>query len=65
MKRDPSEAELREAVMPHAKLLGCSCRPEIGWHRDGDCAHVEVEHKPWCRVGRDGSEPLVIVRPGR
>jgi hypothetical protein len=63
--RDPSERELREAVLPHARLLGCTCRFAVSWRRCGDHARVAVEHKPWCRVGRDGYEPIVIVRPGR
>jgi hypothetical protein len=61
-RRDPTPGELREAVMPHAIALGCSCRPAIRWLRDGDLARIEVEHRGWCRVGRDG--PLAIeVRP--
>jgi hypothetical protein len=63
-RRDPTPGELREAVMPHAIVLGCSCRPTIRWHRDGDLARIEVEHWPWCRVGRDGEEGVaIVVRP--
>jgi hypothetical protein len=64
MKRDPTEAELRQAIMPHARLLGCTCRPAIHWRRHGEHASIEVEHRPWCAVGRDGPE-AVGVRAGR
>jgi hypothetical protein len=53
VSRDPTEDELREAILPHAKLLGCTCRFKVTWGRDGDLAHVEVEHADWCRVGRN------------
>jgi hypothetical protein len=60
-RRDPSQAELREAVMPYAVAIGCTCQPAIRWCRDGDSGRIEVEHWPWCRVGRDGSDDIAIV----
>lgn len=61
MRRDPSAAELREAVLPYARALGCRCAFKATWHRHGDLAEVDIEHEDWCRLNRDLPEPVVIA----